>query len=250
MCDGTHPLAKQSSFAGEGVQRPSPAKRGRVAEGVYRQGTPRMTSLALQIADRIHRLRYEDLTPIALDWTRAAFIDTVGVTLAGIVEDGPRILMEVPGIATAPGPSLIFASDRRTSALDAALVNGTASHALDYDDVSGTLGGHPSVTLIPAMLALGEQLGCTGRELALAYVVGFETECRIARGVHFHHYDKGWHPTATLGIFGTVAAAARLLRFTPDQTAMALGVGRLAGIRAQGEFRHHDQAAACRSYRA
>ena len=67
-------------------------------------------------------------------------------------------------------------------------------------------------------------MAATGRDLALAYVVGFETECRIARGVHFHHYDKGWHPTATLGIFGTVAAAARLLRFTPDQTAMALGL--------------------------
>ena len=181
-------------------------------------------SLALSIAERIHRLRYEDITPAALDWTRSAFIDTVGVTLAGTLEDGPRILMKVPGIATSPGPSLIFATDRRTSPLDAALVNGIASHALDYDDVSGILGGHPSVTLIPAMLALGEQLGSTGRDLALAYVVGFETECRIARGVHFHHYDKGWHPTATLGIFGTVAAAARLLRLTPDQTAMALGL--------------------------
>ena len=58
----------------------------------------------------------------------------------------------------------------------------------------------------------------------MAYVVGYETECRIARGVHFHHYDKGWHPTATIGIFGTVAAAARLLRFTPEQTAVALGL--------------------------
>src|SRR5690348_8216534 len=135
--------------------------------------------LALQIAERIHSLRYEDLTPTALEWTRTAFIDTVGVTLAGIVEDGPRILMQVPGVATAPGPCLIFATDRRTSALDAALVNGTASHALDYDDVSGVLGGHPSVMLIPPMLALGEQVGCTGRDLALAYVVGYETECRI-----------------------------------------------------------------------
>jgi 2-methylcitrate dehydratase PrpD len=180
--------------------------------------------LALQIAERIHRLRYEDITPTALEWTRTAFIDTVGVTLAGMVEDGPRILMKVPGVATAPGPSLIFATGRRTSALDAALVNGVASHALDYDDVSGVLGGHPSVMLIPPMLALGEQLGSTGRDLTLAYIVGYETECRIARGVHFHHYDKGWHPTATLGIFGTVAAAARLLRFTPDQTAMALGL--------------------------
>jgi 2-methylcitrate dehydratase PrpD len=181
-------------------------------------------SLAHAIAERIHRLRYEDLTPAALEWTRTAFIDTVGVTLAGMVEDGPRILMKVPGIAVAPGPSLIFATDRRTSALDAALVNGVASHALDYDDVSGTLGGHPSVTVIPAMLALGEQIGCAGRDLALAYVVGFETECRIAHGVHFHHYDKGWHPTATLGIFGTVAAASRLLRLTTDQTATALGL--------------------------
>ena len=58
-----------------------------------------MNSLAHQIAERIHRLRYEDLTPTALEWTRAAFIDTIGVTLAGIVE-GPRILMQVPGIAT------------------------------------------------------------------------------------------------------------------------------------------------------
>ena len=176
-----------------------------------------MATLAHQIAERIHRPRYEDITQAALEWTRTAFIDTVGVTLAGIVEEGPRILMQVPGIATAPGPSLIFATDTRTSALDATLVNGTASHALDYDDVSGVMGGHPSVMLIPPMIALAEQFGATGRDLALAYVVGYETECRIARGVHFHHYDKGWHPTATIGIFGTVAAAARLLRFTPEQ---------------------------------
>ena len=180
--------------------------------------------LAHEIAERIHSLRYEDITPVALDWTRSAFTDTIGVTLAGMMEDGPRILLNVPGIATSPGPSLVFATDTRTSPLDAALVNGVASHALDYDDVSGTMGGHPSVTVIPAMIALGETLGSSGRDLVEAYVVGFETECRIARGVHFHHYDKGWHPTATLGIFGTVAAAARLLRFTVDQTAMALGL--------------------------
>lgn len=183
-----------------------------------------MTTLAHQLADRIHRLRHEDLSPTAIEWTRTAFIDTIGCTLAGIVEEGPCILMRVPGIATSPGPSLIYATTSRTSPLDAALVNGTASHALDYDDVSGVLGGHPSVMLIPPILALAEHVGATGRDLALAYVVGYETECRIARGVHFHHYDKGWHPTATLGIFGTVASAARLLHFTAEQTAMAIGL--------------------------
>ncbi len=183
-----------------------------------------MPTLAHQLADRIHRLRYEDLSPAAIEWTRSAFIDTIGCTLAGIVDDGPRILRRVPGIAAAPGPSLIYASRTRTSPLDATLVNGTASHALDYDDVSGVMGGHPSVMLILPVLALAELVGATGHDLALAYVVGYETACRIARGVHFHHYDKGWHPTATLGIFGTVAAAARLLRFTNDQTAMAIGL--------------------------
>lgn len=181
-------------------------------------------TLARQMADRIHALQFDAVTPGALDWLRAAFVDTVGVTLAGMAEEGPQILLRVPGVADAPGQSLVFASGRRTSALDATLVNGIASHALDYDDVAGALGGHPSVPLIPAVIALGESLGSSGRDIALAYVVGFETECRIARGVHFHHYEKGWHPTATLGIFGAVAAAARLLRLTPEQTAIALGL--------------------------
>src|SRR5579872_5712307 len=193
-----------------------------------------MPRLAHQLADRIHRLRYEDLSPAAIEWTRTAFIDTIACTLAGIVDDGPRILRRVPGIATAPGPSLIYASRTRTSPLDATLVNGTASHALDYDDVSGVMGGHPSVMLIPPMLALAELIGASGRDLALAYVVGYEAACRIARGVHFHHYDKGWHPTATLGIFGTVAACARLLRLPVEQTAVALGLAAslAAGLKA------------------
>ena len=173
--------------------------------------TMAVATLAHQIAERIHALRYEDLSAAALEWTNHAFIDTIACSLAGMAEDAPHILMAVPGIAEAPGPATIWASDRKTSVLDATLVNGTASHALDYDDVSGVMGGHPSAMLVPSMIALGESLGSSGRDLALAYVVGYETECRIARGVHFHHYDKGWHPTATLGIFGTVAAARACL---------------------------------------
>jgi 2-methylcitrate dehydratase PrpD len=191
-------------------------------------------TLAVQIAERIHALQYQDISTTALDWTAEAFIDTVGVTLAGIVDEGPQTLLRVPGVAAAPGPALIPGTGRRTSVLDAALVSGVAAHALDYDDVAAALGGHPSVMLIPALLPLGEALGSSGRDLVLAYVVGFETMCRIARGVHHHHYEKGWHPTATLGIFGTVAAAARLLRLPVPQTAVALGMATsfAAGIKA------------------
>ncbi len=181
-------------------------------------------TLAREIADRIHALSAGDLSPLALEWTRHAFIDTVGCALAGMADDGPRILLGVPGVAAAEGPATLWGLGRQTSVLDAVLVNGTASHALDFDDVSGVMGGHPSAMLVPALIALGESTGASGRDVALAYVVGYETECRIARGVHFHHYDKGWHPTATLGIFGTVAAAARLLALTVEQTAVALAV--------------------------
>jgi 2-methylcitrate dehydratase PrpD len=193
-----------------------------------------MTTLAKQIAERIHALRFEDISPEAHDWTASAFVDTVACTLAGIQETGPQTLLRVPGIAATPGPALIHGTSRRTSVLDAALVNGTASHALDYDDVAGSMGGHPSVMLIPALIPLGEMLGSSGRDLVTAYVAGFETECRIGRGVHHHHYEKGWHPTATLGIFGTVAAAARLLHLSADQTAAALGMAAsfAAGLKA------------------
>jgi 2-methylcitrate dehydratase PrpD len=181
-------------------------------------------TLAHQIAERIHAFQAADLSPLSVEWTTHAFIDTIACALAGMAETAPHIVMSMPGVAEAAGPATIWASQRTTSVLDAALINGTASHALDYDDVAGVMGGHPSAMLVPSLIALGESLGSSGRDLITAYVVGYEAECRIARGVHFHHYDKGWHPTATIGIFGTVAGAARLMKLTIDQTAVALAL--------------------------
>jgi 2-methylcitrate dehydratase PrpD len=103
-------------------------------------------------------------------------------------------------------------------------VNGTASHALDFDDCSNTLGGHPSAPILPGLFALADAMPVSGRDFIAAYVAGFETETRIARAVNFHHYDKGWHPTATLGVFGAAAAASRLLGLTAAQTATALAI--------------------------
>jgi 2-methylcitrate dehydratase PrpD len=181
-------------------------------------------TLAHQIAERIHAFQATDLSSASIEWVSHAFIDTIACALAGMAEDAPNIVLSMPGVAEASGPATIWATSRTTSVLDAALVNGTASHALDYDDVAGVMGGHPSAMLVPPLIALAESLGSSGRDLAVAYVVGYETECRIARAVHFHHYDKGWHPTATVGIFGTVAGASRLMSLTVDQTAVALAL--------------------------
>src|SRR5438270_2016840 len=181
------------------------------------------------IAERIAAIHYDGLPPEAVRWAKAAILDTVGVTLAGAAGPCARIAAGVLGLGQSGGECLIFGSDRRASPLDAALINGTAAHVLDFDDVSNSLGGHPSAPILPAIFALGEVIDCPekpigGRDFITAYVAGFETETRIARGVHFHHYEKGWHPTATLGVFGAVAASCHLLGLNRAKTAQALAI--------------------------
>ena len=95
---------------------------------------------------------------------------------------------------------------------------------LDFDDCSDTLGGHPSSPILPALLALAEERGASGRDVLTAYVAGFEVETCLGRGVNFHHYEKGWHPTSTLGVFGASAACAHLMRLDAGRTAHALSL--------------------------
>jgi 2-methylcitrate dehydratase PrpD len=179
-------------------------------------------TIAAELAARINAVRYEDLPPDAIRWAKVGILDTIGVTLAGSSDPSARIVRGVLG--TAAGPSLIFGTGRRVNALDAALINGTASHALDFDDCNNTLGGHPSAPILPALFAIAEQAGASGREFIAAYVAGFETECKISLGVNFYQYTRGWHPTATIGIFGAAAACSRLLRLSGEQTATALAI--------------------------
>jgi 2-methylcitrate dehydratase PrpD len=178
-------------------------------------------TIANELARRVSVFRYDGLPAAAVEWAKTGILDTVGVTLAGSLEPCARIALRV---CTGTGPALVFGSAQRLSVADAALVNGTASHALDFDDCSNTLGGHPSVPILPGLFALADATAVNGRDFIAAYVAGFETETRIARAVNFHHYDKGWHPTATLGVFGATAAASRLLELTEDQIATALAI--------------------------
>jgi 2-methylcitrate dehydratase PrpD len=167
-------------------------------------------------------LRFDDLPAEALHWAKVGILDTVGVTLAGSREDAPRLLAKALDLA--PGPSLVLGLPRRVGVLDAAYLNGTASHALDFDDCSNTLGGHPSAPVLSALFPLADDLGASGRDFVLAYVAGFEVETKIALAVNFHHYTKGWHPTATLGVFGAAAAAARLMGLDAQATSVALAL--------------------------
>lgn len=179
-------------------------------------------TIAIRMAEKLSTLGREQITPRALAWARMAIIDTIGCTLAGVVEPCTTLLMETPGIGEAPGTSLIMGTRRHTAMLDAALLNGTAAHALDYDDVNGHMGGHPSAPLLPAVFAIADEHSLSGVDLITAFVAGYEVIIRLARAVHWEHYNKGWHPTATLGTFGAAAASAKLLGLDVPQTAKAL----------------------------
>ena len=196
--------------------------------------TTEATNVLAALSERITGFDPAAISPKAIEVAKAGIADTIGVTLAGLPEPCTQILLSTPGIADASGPCSILGAKQKTSALDATLVNGIASHALDFDDFSDVLGGHQSVPLVPVLFALAEEHGLTGRELIDAYVVGFEVEHRFAMALHQHHYDKGWHPTATLGIFGTVASAAYALKLNPTQTtrALAIAASLAAGIKA------------------
>lgn len=191
-------------------------------------------SIAEEIADKIVHTRYEELPPEAIRWAKVAILDTLGVTVAGSREPLSNVVGEVLGEEGGHPECSVLGLDRKTSALNAAWANGVLSHALDYDDISNTLGGHPSVPVLPALLALAERQSFSGKEFLLAYIVGFETECKIGRAVNFVHYDRGWHPTSTLGIFGAAAAAAKLLRLSvPDcARALAMAASMSSGIKA------------------
>lgn len=191
-------------------------------------------TVASALAEHLASIRIGNISPKAKQVAINGIIDTVGVTLLGATEPVTAVLQKsLVGDAT-QGSALVFGGSRRAGVLEAAFINGTASHTADYDDMAHAMGGHPSVTLVPVILALGESLGSTGAEILEAYVVGFEAECRIGHVVNPDHYERGWHPTSTIGVFGAAAAAARLLKLDTQTTATALAIsGSLAsGIKA------------------
>src|SRR5258708_12083309 len=122
--------------------------------------------LARFLGARVAALRWDDLPPEAIHWAKVGILDTVGVTLAGSREEAPRLLASALDLA--PGPSLIFGTSRRVGVLDAAYVNGAASHALDFDDCTNTMGGHPSVPVLSALFPLADGLPAPRRAFRLA----------------------------------------------------------------------------------
>jgi 2-methylcitrate dehydratase PrpD len=178
--------------------------------------------------------RWEELPPDVRRVARDGLADWLACTLAGLDEPASQIVLaQALDEGGHPQASFIGRS-ARGSLLQAALVNGTASHALDYDDVNLSVPGHLSVAILPAALALAEQVDADLRSLLAAFVAGYEFACRVGCLVEPAHYANGFHATATIGCLGAAVACSHLLGLGLPTACQAVGIAatQAAGLKA------------------
>ena len=175
-----------------------------------------------KIAQFVVSAKYENLPPKAIETAKVAVRDCLGVALAGSKEEDAKIAAEIARQEEAKEETTVIGQGFKSSALNAALANGTAAHAMDFDH-SFTLMGQPTSPIIPATFALGEALGASGRQIIEAYAAGYEVTAKIVHSLRDSEHD-GWHAPSTVGVFGAAAACAKLLGLNASQVEMALGM--------------------------
>jgi 2-methylcitrate dehydratase PrpD len=191
------------------------------------------------VVDFIASTSFSDIPSDALTIGRRCIADGIAVILAGSTTQASDILRAQVREDASRAESTILGRDSfQTRAASAALVNATSGHAHDYDDTQLSTAAdrifglltHPTIPPLTASLAVGERLGVSGRAMMEAFLVGFEVECKIADAIYPTHYKQGFHTSGTIGAFGAMAAAARLLKL--DRAAIAHAVGITASMSA------------------
>jgi 2-methylcitrate dehydratase PrpD len=202
--------------------------RSAIAETARTTAKPAITH---RLAHFVARTQLNGIPASAIGAAKRSFFDAVGVAIGGSLQPGPRIIAayvqeaESKPLATAIG----FAF--RTTPDFAAWINGTAADVNGWADFSVTHMNHPSASICPAALALGEARRASGADVLLAYILGVEISNRIAAGVKPAFHLKGWHALGVCNTFGATVAAAKLLRLDAEKLANAFGI---AGAEASG----------------
>lgn len=180
--------------------------------------------LAEIIADFVVRGKFESLPPETVEKAKEFALDVIGCMIGSSKRPQINILTEVLKAEGGNSRSSVVAHGFKTSMMNAALLNGTSGHALDFDDDhrEGTM--HPSVAVFPAVLAVGENRGVTGKEFLLSYILGLEVMIRIGESFLGKSYYQGFHPTGTCGVFGAATSCAKVMGFDVERTKYALGI--------------------------
>lgn len=175
------------------------------------------------LAHTASRIAFSALPASTIECAKDLVVDHLGVALRGWTLPWTTIVRET-ALAERAAPVAMLYDGGRTSARNAALVNGTAGHALELDDTHDRSLTHPGSVVIPAALAVGEDVGATGAQVLAAIVAGYDVQCRLGIALGRDLIERGMHPTATLGVFGAAAAAGHLLTLEPARMAHAFGI--------------------------
>src|SRR5262245_45246246 len=195
----------------------------------------RKLMITQRLAEFVIDTRTSDIPSDVLEASRDALIDTLGVALVGSLDEVGEITLRYVSDLGARREATVWGSAVATTVAEAAFANGVSGHALDFDDVHASVHGHPCTTLVPAILPAGEASGSSGRDVLAAYAIGLEVGGKLGIAFGNGHYQRGWHSTATTGVFATAAAAARLLGLNVAQLRNALG---MAASQASGLLRN------------
>lgn len=188
-----------------------------------------MKTILESFAEYFSSARFEQLPPEVVQKTKLLIVDYLGVSIAGLKMDFPRMTIDYLQSLEGVEQATLMSAARKVPAIHAALGNGVAGHALDMDDGFRYGGVHAGVAVIPAALALAESLKLDGKQLILSIVCGYEIVNRIAKAMNPSHLGRGFHTTGTLGVLGAAAACGVLAKLNASQMASALGMAALQG---------------------
>jgi 2-methylcitrate dehydratase PrpD len=191
-------------------------------------------SLLSNAATFARSVSYDDLPEKAIEIAKLALIDYLGVTLAGSTQPVSRLIQEYARMNSTRCEARVIGTDIVVSRNLAALANGVAGHALDYDDCNSSVFGHPTVPMAPALFATGELTHASGKEIIKAYVVGMEVQNKIAQLISRKVSENGWHTTSVFGTLGAAAVTALLTGANHEEFVHTLGIAASmsSGIRA------------------
>lgn len=187
-----------------------------------------------QLAEFVAGLRFEDIPPDVTERAKRLILDTAGIIIRARndAESTPSLIAAVEKLGLADGACSVMGDERAYAPPAAALLNGALAHSLDFDDTHAEGSIHSSAPIVPAALAAAEMNDASGKELIAAVVAGYEVQIRLSLALNpTAHYDQGFHPTATCGVFGAAAAAGKLIGLDADgiQNAFGIALSQAAG---------------------
>ena len=193
-----------------------------------------MTTITRQLAEFAADLEYDTLPDDVITRTKMLIFDVTGVIVRARndAESTPSLISAMERLGLAAGDCSVLGDKQAYAPSAAAMVNGTLAHSLDFDDTHDAVSLHSSAPIVPAALAAAEMAGASGKDLIAACVAGYEIQIRLALALDpTDHYARGFHPTATCGVFGAAAAAGRLLGMDADgiQSAFGIALSQAAG---------------------